>query len=67
MFFVLGAMAELPFGSNPFSTPAPAEASDPRPTASYLARQTIPPTAAPGHKTGKSTKRKEMRLKLMLP
>ena len=52
-------MAELPFGSNPFSAPASAEASNPRPTASFLARQTIPPAVAPTPRVGKSSKRKE--------
>ena len=41
----VGAMAELPFGDNPFSSPAAEAPPKAQPTASFLARQTIPPAA----------------------
>ena len=59
VLIVSGAMAELPFGSNPFSAPASTEASNPRPTASFLARQTVPPAVASNPKVGRFAKRKE--------
>ena len=53
-------MAELPFGDNPFSSSTPAEsAPKERPTASFLARQIVPPTAANTSRPGRVSRKRD--------
>ena len=54
-----GAMAELPFGDNPFSAPSSETEHRPRPTASFLATQTIPPATTNTSKAGKSLRKRD--------
>ena len=65
---ISGAMAELPFGENPFSAHSSETDPMPRPTASFLANQTILPPVVGSSKAGRpSRKRDKHTIGVMLP